>query len=171
MSLALALFDSAKFKACGFSYSQESTCMTVILNHSKGALWYASRLCSHCIIDLTIHWLRGPHSCSFHFLFPLLISIPATSHHSGKWSPLPSGKNVSGRKSHREELGKNMFDVSASLFLGLCGTKGLVYLAAVRKQAERRAGGVQQRPRPLSHTCRPETDDDNYSTKRPQVAC
>lgn len=37
-----------------------------------------------------------------------------------------------------------MFDVSASVFLGPCGTKGLVYLAVVRKQAERRAGGFNR---------------------------
>lgn len=37
-----------------------------------------------------------------------------------------------------------MFDVSAGVFLGPCGTKGPVYLATVRKQAERRARGFSR---------------------------
>lgn len=51
-----------------------------------------------------------PNPCS-----PLLPDAPRRP---GKWRPLPNRKSVSGRKSHWEEVGKNMFDVRASVFLG-----------------------------------------------------
>lgn len=44
--------------------------------------------------------------------------LPDAPRRPGKRRPLPNRKSVSGRKSHWEEVGKNTFDVRASVFLG-----------------------------------------------------